>query len=75
MSDKDIKTLLTLINHRQDRLAVACKEIADWIDRQGDDPVAGKIRENLRAIEADEVLVKRSLTTLQLDRPLPRFRH
>ncbi|MGE8406871.1 MAG: hypothetical protein ACN6QH_07515 [Pseudomonas sp.] len=75
MSDKDIKTLLTLINHRQDRLAVACKEIADWIDRQGDDPVAGKIRENLRAIEADEVLVKRSLTTLQLERPLPRFRH
>ena len=75
MSDKDIKTLLTVINHRQDRLAVACKEIADWIDRQGDDPVAGKIRENLRAIEADEVLVKRSLTTLQLERPLPRFRH
>lgn len=74
MSDKDIKTLLTVINHRQDKLASACKDIADWIDRQGDDPVAGKIRESLRAVEADEMLVKRTLTSLQLERPLPRFR-
>ncbi|HCN47457.1 MAG TPA: hypothetical protein DIT18_18810 [Pseudomonas sp.] len=75
MSDTDIKTLLTLINHRQDNLASACKEIADWIDRQGDLPAAGKIRESLRAVEAEEVMVKRTLTTLSLDRPLPRFRH
>lgn len=74
MSDKEITTLLNLINHRQDRLAVACKEIADWIDRQGDMPVAGKIRDTLRAVEADEVLVKKTLTSLTLDRPLPRFR-
>jgi len=75
MSDKDIKTLLTVINHRQDQLATACKEIADWIDRQGDMPAAGKIRESLRSIEAEEALVKRSLTSLPLERPLPRFRH
>lgn len=74
MSDKEITTLLNLINHRQDRLAVACKEIADWIDRQGDMPVAGKIRDTLKAVEADEVLVKKTLTSLTLDRPLPRFR-
>ena len=74
MSEKDITTLLTLINHRQDRLAVACKEIADWIDRQGDVPVAGKIRDTLKAVEADEVLVKKSLTSINLERPLPRFR-
>jgi len=74
MSDKEITTLLTLINHHQDRLAVACKEIADWIDRQGDVPVAGKIRDTLKAVEADEVLVKKTLTSLTLDRPLPRFR-
>lgn len=74
MSDKDIKTLLTVINHRQDQLATACKEIADWIDRQGDMPAAGKIRESLRAVEAEEALVKRSLTHVSLDRPLPRFR-
>ncbi|MFD2641905.1 hypothetical protein [Pseudomonas japonica] len=75
MSDKDIQALLTLINHRQEHLASACKDIADWIDSQGDLPVAGRIRESLRAVEADEVLVKRTLTTLSLDRPLPRFRH
>ena len=75
MSDKDIQNLLTLINHRQDRLASACKEIADWIDRQGDLPAAGKIRESLRAVEADELAVKRTLTSLSLERPLPRFRH
>lgn len=74
MSDKEITTLLTLINHRQDHLPVACKEIADWIDRQGDVPVAGKIRDTLKAVEADEVLVKKTLTSLTLDRPLPRFR-
>ena len=33
MSDKEITTLLTLIDHRQTTLASACKEIADWIDR------------------------------------------
>lgn len=75
MSDKDIKTLLTVINHRQDQLATACKEIADWIDQQGDMPAAGKIRESLRSIEVEEALVKRSLTSLTLERPLPRFRH
>lgn len=75
MSDKDIKTLLTVINHRQDQLATACKEIADWIDRQGDMPAAGKIRESLRSIEVEEALVKHSLTSLTLERPLPRFRH
>ncbi|PWB35068.1 hypothetical protein DCO48_03505 [Pseudomonas sp. SDI] len=74
MSDKEITTLLSLINQRQDRLAFACKEIADWIDSQGDRPVAGKIRDSLKAVEADEVLVKKTLTTLSLDRPLPRFR-
>lgn len=74
MSEKDITQLLALINQRQDRLAFACKEIADWIDHQGDRPMAGKIRDSLRAVEADEALVKKTLTTLTLDRPLPRFR-
>lgn len=74
MSDKEITNLLALINQRQDRLAFACKEIADWIDSQGDRPVAGKIRESLRAVEADQVQVKRTLTSLTLERPLPRFR-
>ncbi|NBA96598.1 hypothetical protein [Pseudomonas sp. R5(2019)] len=74
MADKELTTLLSLINHRQDRLASACKEIADWIDRQGDVPVAGKIRDSLKAVEADEVLVKKTLTSLNVERPLPRFR-
>lgn len=74
MSARELTTLLTLINQRQTRLTSACKEIADWIDRQGDVPVAGKIRESLRALEADEVQVRKSLTSLNSDRPLPRFR-
>lgn len=74
MSDKEITQLLNLMNQRQDHLASTCKEIADWIDRQGDHPMAGKLRENLRAVEADQALVRKSLTSLTLDRPLPRFR-
>lgn len=74
MSEKDITTLLTLIDHRQATLANACKEIADWIDRQGDIPAAGRIRASLKAVEADEALVKKTLTSLKVDRPLPRFR-
>lgn len=74
MSAKELTTLLTLINQRQSRLTSTCKEIADWIDRQGDVPAAGKIRESLRALEADEVQVSKTLTSLNTDRPLPRFR-
>ena len=74
MSAKELTTLLTLINQRQTRLTSACREIADWIDRQGDVPAAGKIRESLRALEADEVQVRKTLTSLNTDRPLPRFR-
>lgn len=74
MSAKELTTLLTLINQRQTRLTSACKEIADWIDRQGDVPVAGKIRDNLKALEAEEAQVRKSLTSLNTDRPLPRFR-
>ncbi|MDD2056705.1 hypothetical protein N5D52_14215 [Pseudomonas sp. GD03860] len=74
MSDKEITKLLTLIDHRQTTLASACKEIADWIDRQGDIPVAGKIRASLKVVEADEALVKKTLTSLNVERPLPRFR-
>ncbi|TLP64784.1 MULTISPECIES: helix-turn-helix domain-containing protein [Pseudomonas] len=74
MSEREITTLLSLINQRQACLSSACKEIADWIDRQGDIPVAGKIRESLKALEADEARVRRTLTSLTVDRPLPRFR-
>lgn len=74
MSARELTTLLTLINQRQTRLTSTCKEIADWIDRQGDVPAAGKIRESLRALEADEVQVRKTLTSLNTDRPLPRFR-
>lgn len=74
MSAKELTTLLTLINQRQTRLTSACKEIADWIDRQGDVPAAGKIRESLRALEADDLQVRKTLTSLNIDRPLPRFR-
>ncbi|MDF2489852.1 MAG: hypothetical protein K0S77_2474 [Pseudomonas sp.] len=74
MSAKELTTLLTLINQRQSRLTSTCKEIADWIDRQGDVPAAGRIRESLRALEADEVQVSKTLTSLNTDRPLPRFR-
>lgn len=74
MSDKEIARLLTLIDHRQSQLASACKEIANWIDRQGDVPVAGKIRDSLKAVEADEALVRKTLTSLKTERPLPRFR-
>ncbi|MBH3428382.1 MAG: hypothetical protein ACRESP_00355 [Pseudomonas sp.] len=74
MSDKEITRLLTLIDHRQSELTTACKEIANWIDRQGDMPVAGKIRDRLKAVEADEALVKKTLTSLKVERPLPRFR-
>ena len=75
MSEREITNLLSLMTQRQANLSSACKEIADWIDRQGDVPAAGKIRESLRAVEAEEALVKRSLTSLPPERPLPRFRH
>lgn len=74
MSEREITHLLSLMNQRQACLSSACKEIADWIDRQGDMPVAGKIRESLKAFEADEARVRRTLTSLTVDRPLPRFR-
>jgi len=74
MSEREITTLLSLMNQRQACLSTACKEIADWIDRQGDLPGAGKIRASLRALEADEARVRRALTSLTLDRPLPKFR-
>ncbi|MCY1411516.1 hypothetical protein D3C76_804350 [compost metagenome] len=77
MSDKEtIANLLSIINSRQTRLASTCKEIADWIDRQGDVPAALKIRDSLKAVEADEQKVKKALTSLKVvDAPLPRFRH
>lgn len=74
MSEREITTLLSLMNQRQACLSTACKEIADWIDRQGDLPAAGKIRASLKALEADEARVRRALTPLTLDRPLPKFR-
>ncbi|MFJ5188125.1 hypothetical protein [Pseudomonas fulva] len=74
MSEREITTLLSLMNQRQACLSTACKEIADWIDRQGDLPAAGKIRASLKALEADEARVRRARTSLTLDRPLPKFR-
>jgi len=74
MSEREITTLLSLMNQRQACLSTACKEIADWIDRQGDLPAAGKIRASLKALEADEARVRRALTSLTLDRPLLKFR-
>jgi hypothetical protein len=74
MSEREITTLLSLMNQRQACLSTACQEIADWIDRQGDLPAAGKIRSSLKALEADEARVRRALTSLTLDRPLPKFR-
>ena len=74
MSEREITTLLSLMNQRQACLSPACKEIADWIDRQGALPAAGKIRASLKALEADEARVRRALTSLTLDRPLPKFR-
>ena len=74
MSAKELSTLLTLMNQRQARLTSACKEIADWIDRQGDVPGAGRIRDSLKALEADEMQVRSTLTSLNRERPLPRFR-
>ncbi|AQW69015.1 hypothetical protein IRZ81_04580 [Pseudomonas putida] len=74
MSEREITTLLSLMNQRQACLSTACKAIADWIDRQGDLPAAGKIRASLKALEADEARVRRALTSLTLDRPLPKFR-
>ena len=47
MSERELTTLLSLMNQRQACLSSACKEIADWIDRQGDMPAAGKIRASL----------------------------
>lgn len=38
MSERELTTLLSLMNQRQACLNSACKEIADWIDRQGDVP-------------------------------------
>ncbi|MFG0865265.1 hypothetical protein [Pseudomonas sp. FYR_7] len=74
MSEREITTLLSLMNQRQACLSTACKAIADWIDRHGDLPAAGKIRASLKALEADEARVRRALTSLTLDRPLPKFR-
>ncbi|WP_028696442.1 hypothetical protein [Pseudomonas cremoricolorata] len=74
MSAKEINTLLTLMNQRQVHLTSTCKEIAEWIDRQGDVPAAGKIRDSLRALEADEAQLRKRLSSLRQDRPLPRFR-
>ena len=64
MSQRELTTLLSLMNQRQACLSSACKEIADWIDRQGDVPAAGKIRASLRALEADEAQVRKTLTSL-----------
>ena len=50
MSAKELNTLLTLMNQRQTHLTSACKEIAAWIDRQGDVPAAGKIRDSLNHV-------------------------
>ncbi|MCY1178798.1 hypothetical protein D9M73_191680 [compost metagenome] len=76
MSERELTTLLSLMNQRQACLSSACKEIADWIDRQGDVPAALKIRDSLKAVEADEQKVKKALTSLKVvDAPLPRFRH
>ncbi|MFJ4456255.1 hypothetical protein ACIP1G_20530 [Pseudomonas sp. NPDC089392] len=74
MSERELTTLLSLMTQRQACLSSACKEIADWIDRQGDVPAAGKIRASLKALEADEAQVRKTLTSLTLDRPLPKFR-
>lgn len=74
MSAKEINALLSLMSQRQARLTTTCKEIAEWIDRQGDVPAAGKIRDSLRALEADEAQMRRTLHSLSNDRPLPRFR-
>ncbi len=74
MSEREITNLLSLMTQRQASLSSACKEIADWIDRQGDVPVAGKIRASLKALEADEAQVRKTLTSLRIERPLPRFR-
>ena len=74
MSDRELTTLLTLMNQRQTCLSSACKEIADWIDRQGDVPAAGKIRASLKALEAEDAQVRKTLTSLAIERPLPRFR-
>lgn len=38
MSERELTTLLSLMTQRQACLSSACKEIADWIDRQGDVP-------------------------------------
>jgi hypothetical protein len=51
MSEHEITTLLSLMNQRQACLSSACRRIADWIDRQGDVPAAGKIRESLKALK------------------------
>ncbi|AIR90719.1 hypothetical protein [Pseudomonas cremoricolorata] len=74
MSAKEINTLLTLMNQRQARLTSTCKQIAEWIDRQGDVPTAGQIRASLRALEEEEAQVRKTLSSLRQDRPLPRFR-
>ncbi|MBC3434376.1 hypothetical protein HU735_03030 [Pseudomonas sp. BW16M2] len=74
MSERDITTLLSLMSQRQACLSSACKEIADWIDRQGDVPAAGKIRASLKALEAEDAQVRKTLTSLNIERPLPRFR-
>lgn len=76
MSEKEsITTVLTLLEQRQLRLAAACKEIADWVDRQGGHPTALRVRDRLREIERVTPQVTRALTSLQPQEPrLPRFR-
>ncbi|WP_313739682.1 hypothetical protein [Pseudomonas sp.] len=74
MSEKQITTLLSLMNQRQACLSSACKEIANWIDQQGDAPATGKIRASLKALEAGEAQMRKALTSLSSDRPIPRFR-
>ncbi|MBF8780587.1 hypothetical protein [Pseudomonas fulva] len=74
MSSHELTTVLKLMNQRQTHLATACREIADWIDKQGDVPAAGRIRESLKVLEAEDERLRKTLTSLSVDRPLPRFR-
>lgn len=73
MSERELP-LISLMNQGQACLSNACKEIAAWIDRQGDVPAAGKIRASLNALAAEEAQVRKTSTSLSIDRPSPRLR-
>lgn len=73
MSDKEtIGTLLTILNARQAKLTIICKELTDWVEAQGGHHVARKAQPFFKDIEDDNDFVRDALMSLIINEPLKR---